>query len=308
VTVTCGASEALNLAVLALVNPGDEVIIVEPFYENYHPNVVLAGGVPRYVSLKEPDWHLDEGELNSAFNRRTKAIIINTPHNPTGRVLTKGELGFVAGLCQKWGTIAICDEIYEYLVYDGHRHLSMATLPGMEDRTVTVSGLSKTFGVTGWRLGYLAADSQLMKPMRTIHDYLTLAAPSPLQQAAIVGLNLPDSFYQEVVGKYSLCRDMLMPAVEAAGFKIERQPEGAYYLFADASSLGFASDRLVWECLLRDFGVATVTGSSFYRPGTRSHRLRFCYAKYPTTLESGAQRLKAFQQHLQSCCPGSQAA
>lgn len=299
VTVTCGASEALNATLLAIVNPGDEVIVVEPFYENYHPNIVVAGGMPRYVRLHEPDWTFDERELAGAFNRRTRAIIVNTPHNPTGRVFSVDELGLVARLCQKWGALAICDEIYEYMVYDGHRHVSLATLPGMEDRTVTVSGLSKTFSVTGWRLGYLAAPAEYSRAIRRVHDYLTLAAPSPLQQAGIVALDLPDEFYLEMQVKYSTLRDQLMKAVENAGFRL-RKPEGTYYLFADCSHMGFANDRQVWEYLLRGFGLATVAGYSFYRPDTTTHKIRFCYAKYPETIAAGAKQLLAFRQWLDS--------
>lgn len=294
VTVTCGASEALNATLLATVNPGDEVIIIEPFYENYHPNVVIAGGAPRYVRLHEPGWTFDERELARAFNRHTRAILINTPNNPTGRVFSYDELTMVARLCQKWDVLAICDEIYEYMVYDGHKHISMATIPGMEDRTVTVSGLSKTFSVTGWRLGYLAAPAEHTKAIRRVHDYLTLAAPSPLQQAGIVALNLPDDFYRTMANKYRELRDQLIPAVEAAGFKLNRKPEGTYYLFTDCSHMGFANDRQLWEYLLREFGVATVAGYCFYRPDTTTHKIRFCYAKYPATIEAGAERLKAF--------------
>ncbi len=300
VTVTCGASEALNATLLATVNPGDEVIVIEPFYENYHPNIVTCGGVPRYVRLREPDWTFDERELARAFNKRTRAIIVNTPHNPTGRVFSRDELSLVAQLCQKWGAIALCDEIYEHMVYDGLKHTSLATLPGMEDRTVTVSGLSKTFSVTGWRLGYLAAPADYSKAIRRVHDYLTLAAPSPLQQAGIVALNLPDQFYREMQDKYCGLRNQLMDAIQAAGFKLARKPEGTYYLFADCSHMGFAGDRQLWEYLLREFGVATVAGYSFYRPDTKTQKIRFCYAKYPQTISEGAERLMSFQQRLAS--------
>jgi len=297
VTVTCGASEAINAALLATINPGDEVIVIEPFYENYHPNIIIAGGVPRYVRLRGPERTFDEKELARAFNKRTRAILINTPHNPTGRVFTREELQLVAGLCQKWDVLAICDEIYEYMVYDGHKHLSLATLPGMEERTITVSGLSKTFSVTGWRLGYFAAPADYTKAIRRVHDYLTLAAPSPLQVAGVVALNLPDQFYREMVEKYRGLRDQLMPVVEAAGFKF-RKPEGTYYLFTDCSHMGFANDRQLWEYLLREFGLATVAGYCFYRPEFNTHKIRFCYAKYPSTIEAAAVQLKAFSDKL----------
>jgi len=301
ITVTCGATEAMMATLLATVNPGEEVIVFEPFYENYGPDTKLSGAVPRFVQLRlEPGFPFDPEEVQAQITPRTKAIIINTPHNPTGRVFSREELGLVAKLCQKWGAIALCDEIYEHMVYDGHKHVSMATLPGMEDRTVTVSGLSKTFSVTGWRLGYLAAPPDYSKAIRRVHDYLTLAAPSPLQQAGIVALNLPDEFYREMQDKYCGLRNQLLDVVRGAGFRLARKPEGTYYLFADCSHMGFASDRQLWEYLLREFGVATVAGYSFYRPDTRTQKIRFCYAKYPHTLAAGAERLQSFQQRLAS--------
>jgi L-glutamine---4-(methylsulfanyl)-2-oxobutanoate aminotransferase len=297
VTVTCGASEALNAVLLATINPGDEVIIIEPFYENYHPNLMICGATPRYVRLRKPDYTFDEKELRRAFNCRTRAILINTPHNPTGRVFTRQELEMIAGLCQKWNALAICDEIYEYMVYDGHKHLSMATIPGMADRTVTISGLSKTFSVTGWRLGYVHAPAVYTKALRRLHDYLTLAAPSPLQAAGIVAMNLPDDFYREMVLKYQGLRDELMPLVEKAGFKF-RKPEGTYYLFTDCSHMGFQNDREAWEYLLREFNLATVAGYCFHRPRVRSQNIRFCYAKYPATIEAAGVKLEELHQRL----------
>jgi aminotransferase len=299
VTVTCGASEALHSTLQAVINPGDEVIIVEPFYENYHPDVVMAGGVPRYVRLHAPDYTFDEAELKRAFNRRTRAILLTNPHNPTGRVFTAAELQPIAQLCQKWNTLAVSDEIYEYLVYDGARHTSIATLPGMEDRTVTISGLSKTFGVTGWRLGYMHAPAEYSQRIRKLHDYITLAAPSPLQIAAITALTLPETFYAEMVAKYQADRDLLAAAAEAAGFKF-RMPEGAYYLFTDCSHLGFANDRQAWQYLLDEFKLVTIAGYCFYRPGVRTNNLRFCFAKRPETIAEGARVLQqACAQRLQ---------
>lgn len=292
VTVTCGASEALHIAMQTLVNPGDEVIIVEPFYENYHPDVVMAGGIPRYVTLRAPDYTFDPRELAAAFNKRTRALLLTNPHNPTGRVFTREELQLVADLCQKWNVVVISDEIYEHLVYDGRRHISIATLPGMEDRTLTVSGLSKTFGVTGWRLGYFHAAPALTKQIRRLHDYITLAAPSPLQIAAVTALNLPDTFYAEMTQKYQDARDQLAQAAAEAGFKF-RMPEGAYYLFTDSSNLGFANDKLAWEFLLKEHKLVSVAGYCFYRPGTQTNNLRFCFAKRPGTIQTGAALLKA---------------
>lgn len=299
ITVTCGASEALNVSLLSTVNRGDEVIIFEPFYENYHPNVVIAGGTPRYVRLHAPNWTFDPDELRRAFNRRTRAILINTPHNPTGRVFNRQELSVIAELCQKWNVVAITDEIYEYMVYDGNRHVSLATLPGMRDRTITISGLSKTFGITGWRLGYAIAPPKYTAALRKVHDYMTLAAPSPLQIAAITALELPDSFYQDMCAKYKAQRDALMPVVKEAGFDF-RVPEGTYYLFTDASRLGFKNDKALWEHLVKEFKLATVAGYCFFRPEAHTNFIRFCYAKNPTTIGAATQRLNEFRRSLKS--------
>jgi aminotransferase len=290
ITVTCGASEAIHAAMQAIVDPNDEVIIIEPFYENYLPDVLMAGAIPRYVRLQGPNFLLDEAELARAFNKRTRAILVNTPHNPTGRVFTQEELAHIARLCQKWNVVAIADEIYEYMIYGNHKHISLATLPGMKERTITISGLSKTFSVTGWRLGYMAAPADYTRQIRKLHDYITLAAPSPLQMAGITALNLPDDFYRQMSAKYQTARDQLMEAVGKAGFKFSI-PEGTYYLFTDASHLGFEDDRAAWEYLLKEHGIATVAGYCFFRPEVKTNYLRFCYAKYPSTIEEGAKRL-----------------
>ena len=292
VTVTCGASEALHAALQAIVNPGDEVVIFEPFYENYHPDVVMAGGVPRYVRLHAPNYTFDQAELERAFNKHTRAVILTNPHNPTGRVFTREELQAIADQCQKWDVVILSDEIYEYLVYDGRQHISIATLPGMRERTITISGLSKTFGVTGWRLGYFHAPAVYTREIRKLHDYIALAAPSPLQIAAITALNLPDSFYAEMVAKYQAARDQLVEVARQAGFKF-RVPEGAYYLYTDSSHLGFANDRQAWEWLLKEFRLVTIAGYCFHRPGEVTNNLRFCFAKTPATIAQGAQLLKA---------------
>lgn len=298
ITVTCGASEALNAALLATVNPGEEVIIFEPFYENYHPNVAICGGLPRYVKLRSPDWTFDRKELAAAFNRRTRAILINTPHNPTGRVFSKDELDFIAHLCQKWDVIAITDEIYEYMVYDGNRHLSMATLPGMGERTITISGLSKTFSITGWRLGYVVAPAEYTRALRRVHDYLTLAAPSPMQVAGITAMKMPDEFYAGMMARYQEMRDQIMVVAEGAGFKFKK-PEGTYYLFTDASQLGFEDDGKLWEHLLTEYKLATVAGYCFHRPGAKTNNIRFCYAKSAKTIEAAKERLVAFKNDRQ---------
>ena len=292
VTVTCGASEALHIALQALVNPGDEVIIIEPFYENYHPDVVMSGGVPRYVRLRAPEFTFDATELADAFNKRTRAILLTNPHNPTGRVFTRDELELIAEQCRKWDVVVISDEIYEHLVYDGRRHISIATLPDMLERTITVSGLSKTFGVTGWRIGYFHAAAHLTKQIRKLHDYITLAAPTPLQVAAVTALNLPDSFYAEMTAKYQAARDELCKAAAEAGFKF-RVPEGAYYLFTDSTNLGFANDKQAWDYMLREHKLVSVAGYCFHRPGTPTNNLRFCFAKRPATIATGAALLRA---------------
>jgi aspartate/methionine/tyrosine aminotransferase len=290
ITVTCGASEALHLAAQLLVQDGDEMIVFEPYYETYEADLVLAAGAPRFVRLHAPEYHFDPAQLEKAFNRRTRAILLTTPHNPTGRVFTREELEQIARLCQKWNVVAIADEIYEYLVYDGKKHISLATIPGMEDRTITISGLSKTFSVTGWRLGYMHAAPELTKRLRRMHDYVTLGAPSPLQVAAVTAINMPDSFYGEVNRQYQDSRDQLAEALKQAGLNF-RQPEGAYYIFADAAPWGFSDDRQAWEYLLREFRLVSVPGSCFYRPGAQTTSLRFCFAKKPQTIAAGAAAL-----------------
>ncbi len=302
VTVTCGASEALHVSLQTLINPGDEVIIIEPFYENYHPDVIMAGGVPRYVRLQKPDYTFDYRQLAAAFNNKTRAILLTNPHNPTGRVFTHEELRMIGDLCQKWGVVVISDEIYEHLVYDGRRHISIATLPGMEDCTITVSGLSKTFGVTGWRLGYFHASPSMTKQIRRLHDYITLAAPSPLQIAAVTALGMPDTFYSGMVAKYQGARDELCAAAAEAGFKFPK-PEGAYYLFSDSSHLGFANDKAAWEYLLRQHKLVSVAGYCFYRPETHSNNLRFCFAKRPATIKIGAGLLKVIGEERRAFAP-----
>ncbi len=294
ITVTCGASEALNVSLLATVDCGREVIVFEPFYENYHPIAQIAGAKIRYVSLHGPDWTFDAEELRRAFNKRTRAIIINTPHNPTGRVFNRQELSLIAELCQKWNVLAITDEIYEYMVYDGAKHISIATLDGMKDRTITISGLSKTFGITGWRLGYVHAPAKYSAALRKVHDYMTLAAPSPLQIAAITALKLPGAFYDDMRAKYQAQRDLLAPIVREAGFDF-RMPQGTYYLFTDASKLGYARDRDLWEHLLKEHKLATIAGYCFFRPGVQTNYIRFCFAKSRETLLAAQGKLDEFR-------------
>ena len=284
VTVTCGATEAMISTLLALVDPGDEVVVFQPFYENYGPDTILSGAEPRFVTLREPDWHVDADELAAAFGPRTKAIIINTPNNPTGRVFSRRELELIADLCRRWDCLAITDEIYEHLVYSGE-HVSLATLPGMAERTVTISGLSKSYSITGWRLGYVIASPELTNAIRKVHDFLTVAAPSPLQRAGIVALALPEQYYSDLLAAYRLRRDYMLAMLERAGFRCFA-PEGAYYVMADISAFGYPNDVEFAHHLVRDVGFAVVPGSSFYRdPDMGRQRVRFCFAKKMETLQ-----------------------
>jgi aspartate/methionine/tyrosine aminotransferase len=236
ITVVCGATEAMLAAVMAVVDPGDEVVIFEPFYENYGPDAVLSGARPRYVRLQPPDWRFDPDALAAAFGPRTRAIVVNTPHNPTGKVFTRAELEQVAALCERWNVVAITDEIYEHLVYAGE-HVRLATLPGMWERTITISGLSKTYSVTGWRLGYLLAPERLTVPIRRVHDFLTVGAAAPLQEAAAVALRFPASYYADLLAGYAERRALLCDGLEAAGFRLY-PPDGAYYVMTDVSGFG----------------------------------------------------------------------
>ncbi len=276
VTVTCGATEAMIASLLAVINPGDEVVIFEPFYENYGPDVIIAGATPRYVTLHEPGFAIDPGELAAAFSSRTKAIIINTPHNPTGKVFSRAELELIAELCQRFDTLAITDEIYEHIIYDGNRHISLASLPGMRDRTITISGLSKTYSITGWRLAYAIACERLTAAIRKVHDFLTVGAPHPLQEAGAFALRLPESFYADLQAMYQRKRALLFAALSGAGFAC-RQPHGAYYIMTDVANLGLADDVAAADFMLEQVGVAPVPGSSFYHRAELGRRLHALY-------------------------------
>src|ERR1700732_2396497 len=262
VTVTCGATEAMVATMLAVINPGDEVIIFEPFYENYGPDVILAGATARYVALREPDFAIDHGELEAAFGPRTKAIVINTPHNPSGKVFTRAELELIAELCRRHDTLAITDEIYEHIIFDGARHLSIGSLSGMAERTITISGLSKTYSFTRRRLAYAIACERLTGAIRKVHDFLTVGAPHPLQEAGAAALRLPESFYSELPAMYTRKRGALYAALNSAGLKCSL-PDGAYYIVADIGGLGFKDDFAAADFLLDEVGVAAVPGSSF---------------------------------------------
>jgi aspartate/methionine/tyrosine aminotransferase len=293
VTVTCGATEAMMCAMLAVVEEGDEVIVFEPFYENYVPDAAMSGARLVFVTLRGEGFSFDPDELRRAFSPRTRAIIVNTPNNPSGKVFTRAELQQIAALCQEFDTLCITDEIYEHILYDGREHIPMATLPGMYERTITISGLSKTFSVTGWRLGYLVAPPHLTDALRKVHDFLTVGAPAPLQEAAAVAIEQADAYYPELREMYAAKRAILLEALRAAGFACH-QPEGAYYIMADFSALGFEGDDTAFaHHLIRDIGVAPVPGSSFYRPGSDAgtRMVRFTFSKSDETLREAARRL-----------------
>jgi aminotransferase len=290
-TVCCGSTECMISTLLALVNPGEEVVVFEPFYENYGPDAILCGATPRFVRLREPDWSFDPAELAAAFGNRTKAIVINTPNNPTGKVFTGDELEQIAALCRKWDVVAVTDEIYEHIVYDGARHVSLAGLEGMRERTVTISGVSKTYGVTGWRIGYCLAPNSITGAIRKVHDFLTVGAPAPLQEAAAVALSLPDSYYHGISAAYLERRELLVPALQAAGFRTFT-PRGAYYVMTDIAGFGFPDDVGFARFLVEQGGVAAVPGSSFYSdPESGRQRLRFHFARRRETLQAAAERL-----------------
>jgi aminotransferase len=295
VTVTCGSTEAMIAGMLGVLDPGDEVVVFEPFYENYGPDSILSGAVPRTVTLSPPEWTFDERELAGAFNERTRGIVINTPNNPTGKVFSRAELEVIAGLCQRWDAVVFTDEIYEHITYDGHRHLPPGSVPGLEDRTVTISALSKTYAVTGWRVGWIVAPDALTGAIRSVHDFLTVAAPAPLQEAGVVALGMPETFYERLALEYLERRDTLLRILGETGF--ESSPtRGAYYVMADVSHLGMGDDVDVAHRLTRDVGVAVVPGSSFFsRPELGTHLVRFAFCKRLETLEEAGARLrKAF--------------
>jgi aspartate/methionine/tyrosine aminotransferase len=289
-TVTCGATEAMISTLLALVDPGDEVIVLEPFYENYGPDADIAGARPVYVPLRPPENVFDRDELRKAFGPRTKAIIVNTPNNPTGRVFTRDELTFIASLCIEHDVVAVTDEIYEHIRYEGE-HIPMATLPGMAERTVTISGASKTFSVTGWRVGWIVAPPELTSGIRKVHDFVTVGAPAPLQEAVAVGLGLGRAYYDSLSTEYRKRRDLLVGALETAGFA-PRGPQGAYYVLCDITPFGFDDDTKFARWLVSEVGVAGVPGSSFYsEPALGKHLIRFTFCKTHDVLSAAAERL-----------------
>src|SRR6202158_30602 len=268
ITVCCGSTETIVSTLLAVCNAGDEVIIFEPFYENYGPDSIISGAKPRFVKLRPPEtldgeWTFDERELRAAFHNHTKAIILNTPNNPTGKVFSRKELELIRDLCVEYNVLAITDEIYEHILYDGTQHISMARLEGMGERTVTINGLSKSYSVTGWRVGWAVAPPAITNAIRKVHDFLTVGAPAPLQEAGAAALGLPRAYYENLANGYRARRDRLMPALTEAGFRCFR-PRGAYYVMTDISGFGFADDVTFTKHLVKEIGVAAVPGSSFY--------------------------------------------
>lgn len=293
ITVCCGSTESMIASLMAVVNPGDEVIVFEPFYENYGPDTILCGATPRYVTLHEPDWHIEEDELRRAFNEKTKAIIINTPNNPTGKVFSREELGLIAELCLQWGAMAITDEIYEHIIYDGAEHVSMASMPGMKDQTITINSVSKTYSLTGWRVGWAIASPEITASIRKVHDFLTVGAAHPLQEAAAVALRLGTDYYRRLVEGYEARRDYFCEVLRES-FRVYR-PAGAYYVMTDIAAFGFPDDISFARGLVEQVGVATVPGSAFYsRPELGKTQVRFCFPKKMETLEQAADRLRTF--------------
>jgi aspartate/methionine/tyrosine aminotransferase len=290
ITVTCGATEGMIAAMLATIDPGDEVVVFEPFYENYGPDAILTGATTRYVALRPPDWSFDPDELRAAVTDRTRGIVVNSPHNPTGKVFTREELGVIADVAIERDLLVFTDEIYEHLVYEGE-HVPMATLPGMRERTVAVNSVSKTYSLTGWRVGWVIASPALTAGIRKVHDFLTVGAAAPLQAAAAVALELPLSYYEALKAGYLERRAALVPALQAAGFDVW-QPAGAYYVMTDIAGLTSEDDVTFARRLIQDPGIAAVPGSSFYaHPDLGRSKLRFAFPKQLATLQAAAERL-----------------
>jgi aminotransferase len=291
-TVVCGSTEGMFATFMALLNPGDEVVVFEPFYENYGPDSALTGAVPRHVSLHPPDWRFSPEELESAISERTRAVVLNTPNNPSGKVFSRGELEGIAGICRRHDLLVFTDEIYEHILYDGHMHIPIASLEGMRERTVTINSLSKTYSVTGWRVGWVTAPPELTDSIRKVHDFLTVGAPAPLQEAAVTAVSLPEEYYQQLAADYTHRRDLLLGILEDCRFRCYR-PAGAYYIMTDISAFGFPSDTSFAEHLIREIGVAAVPGSSFYHhAGDGAHQMRFTFCKKDETLQEAGRRLR----------------
>jgi aspartate/methionine/tyrosine aminotransferase len=292
ITVVCGATEGMIAALTGVTNPGDELVVFEPFYENYGPDSVLCGCTRKLVALRAPAWTFDRDELRRAFSSRTKAIILNSPNNPTGRVFNREELTFIAELCQEFDALCITDEIYEHILYGGAQHIPMIQLPGMRDRTILINSLSKTYSVTGWRVGWVLASPDLTDSIRKVHDFLTVGAAHPLQIAGVTALGLPDSYYTELADKYDERCTAMIDMLTPVGFRCYR-PQGAYYVMTDISGFGFKDDMTFARHLVETIGVSAVPGSCFFaNPHDGDQMIRFCFPKKPATLEAAAERLK----------------
>jgi aspartate/methionine/tyrosine aminotransferase len=291
ITVCCGATEGMIASLLAVLNPGDFVIQFEPFYENYGPDTQLCGAEARYVTLHAPDWTFDRDELRRAFEAGAKAIILNSPNNPTGKVFSRDELEYIASLCQEFDALAVTDEIYEHILYDGAEHTPICALPGMRERSILVNSMSKTYSVTGWRVGWVLAPPDLTDSIRKVHDFLTVGAAAPLQAAGAVALGWPDDYYTKVAGEYAGRRAHLLESLATAGFRCF-VPRGAYYIMTDISAFHFNDDVTLVRHLIENLGVAAVPGSSFYaHPGGGSQQVRFCFCKKYETLDGARHQL-----------------
>jgi aspartate/methionine/tyrosine aminotransferase len=293
VTVTNGATEAIYDTIQALVNPGDEVVVFEPFYDSYVPSVEIAGGIPRFVTLRPPDWSFDATYLESLFSERTRAVIINTPHNPTGKVFTRDELSFIAELCKRYDVLAITDEVYEHLVYANNKHISIATLPGMRERTVTISSASKTFSVTGWKAGYVLAPPDLTEAIRRIHQFITFCSAAPLQEAVALAFETADErgYYDALRSDYMVRLNKLNTVLEQAGLH-PITPQGTFFIMSDISGLGFESDVHFARYMASEVGVACIPPSAFYsNPAEGANLARWCFAKRDETLDAAGERL-----------------
>lgn len=298
ITICCGSTEAMMSTMLAIINPGDEIVVFEPFYENYGPDAILSGATPRFVKLSPPDWTFDEKELTAAFGPHTKAIILNTPNNPTGKVFTRGELESIRDLCVRWNAYCITDEIYEHILYDGAEHISMARIDGMRDRTIVINGMSKTYSVTGWRVGWALAPPEPTAAIRKVHDFLTVGAAAPLQQAGAIALKSPQSYYDKLAADYTVRRERLLKILMAAGFKVYK-PLGAYYIMTDISGFGFPDDVAFAKFLVEKVGVAVVPGSSFYNDARDgASQVRFTFCKKESTLAAAEEKLLRLPEHI----------
>jgi aminotransferase len=300
ITICCGSTEAMMASMMAIINPGDEIVVFEPFYENYGPDAILSGATPRFVKLQPPDWTYDERELVAAFGPHTKAIILNTPNNPTGKVFSRAELEFIRDLCVRWNAFCITDEIYEHILYDGNEHISMARIDGMRDRTIVINGMSKTYSVTGWRVGWALAPPEATQSIRKVHDFLTVGAAAPLQQAGALALKLPQTYYDNLAATYAKKRQRLLAILESAGFTVYK-PRGAYYIMTDTSRLKLpaqyrsateSADVSFARYMVEQIGVACVPGSSFYNDAQDgATQVRFTFCKKEETLAAAEARL-----------------